>query len=145
VRILLDTNILLRYAVRTDPAHPQVRAASKRLVENGWELCIGTQNLVEFWVVATRPLNVNGFGLTPEQARQEIALLMAAYTVLRDPQDLLERWLDLCTRHAVSGRPAHDARLVALMLAHGITHLLTLNPADFARYAEITCLTPDSV
>jgi hypothetical protein len=35
--------------------------------------------------------------------------------------------------------------LVALMLAHGLTHLLTLNSADFARYAEITTVTPDDV
>jgi predicted nucleic acid-binding protein len=56
-----------------------------------------------------------------------------------------ERWLDLCSRYGVSGRSAHDARLVALMLAHGLTHLLTLNSADFARYAEITAVTPDDV
>jgi hypothetical protein len=39
----------------------------------------------------------------------------------------------------------HDVRLVALMLAHGVTHLLTLNGADFRRYSEITCLRPDAV
>ena len=37
---------------------------------------------------------------------------------------------------------SHDARLVALMKVHGITHVLTLNPIDFARYAEITAITP---
>jgi len=58
---------------------------------------------------------------------------------------VLERWLDLCSRYGVSGRPAHDTRLVALMLAQGLTHLLTLNSADFARYTEITSLTPDDV
>ncbi len=54
----------------------------------------------------------------------------------------LERWLDLCTRHAVRGRQAHDTRLVAVMLAHGITHLVTLNAGDFERYSEIKCLVP---
>ena len=28
------------------------------------------------------------------------------------------------------------------MLAHGVTHILTLNPGDFARYSEITTVTP---
>jgi len=38
-----------------------------------------------------------------------------------------------------------DTRLVALMVAHGITHLLTLNPTDFARYSEITAVTPQEI
>jgi hypothetical protein len=114
-------------------------------MDNDWELCVGAQNVFEFWVVATRPRNVNGLGLSPAQAEQEVRALLSGYTLLRDPPDLLERWLDLCSRYAVSGRPAHDARLVALMLAHGVTHLFTLNPADFARYAEIACLTTADV
>src|SRR5436190_2232870 len=115
------------------------------MVEAGQELCIGAQNLMEFWVVATRPVEVNGLGLSPLEARAAINDLLASYTVLRDPPDLLERWLELCTRYAVSGRPAHDARLVALMLAHGVTHVLTLNSSDFTRYVELTCLTPEQV
>jgi predicted nucleic acid-binding protein len=145
VRILLDTNISLRNAVQGDPLHAKVNAALARLIRAGWELCVGTQNLVEFWVVATRPTDVNGFGMTPQQAASEIVDLTTAHTLLRDPPDMLERWLELCTRYGVSGRPAHDARIVALMLAHGVTQLLTLNVADFRRYTEITCLTPDDV
>ncbi len=145
MRIFLDTNIILRNAIRTDPQHARVSASLQRLVRGGWELCIGVQNVVEFWVVATRPTNVNGLGLSPAQARQEVTAIMAAYTLLRDPPDLLERWLDLCSRYSVSGRTAHDARLVALTLAHGLTHFLTLNGADFARYSEITCPAGDDV
>jgi hypothetical protein len=80
-----------------------------------------------------------------QQVEQEVATLLATYSLLRDPLDLPERWLDLCSRYAVSGRQAHDARLVALMLGHGVTHILTLNGADSARYTEITVLGPDDV
>jgi predicted nucleic acid-binding protein len=145
VRIFLDTNVLLRNVVQSDPQYLQVNAALDRLVRGGWELCIGTQNVVEFWVVATRPVDVNGLGLTPEQTQQEVAVLMATYTILRDPPDILERWLDLCIRYSVSGRPTHDARIVALMLSDSVTHLLTLNTTDFIRYREITCVTPETV
>jgi hypothetical protein len=31
------------------------------------------------------------------------------------------------------------------MLAHGLTYLVTLNPGDFARYREITPITPMEV
>jgi len=30
------------------------------------------------------------------------------------------------------------------MLAHGVTHVLTPNEADFRRYTEITCMTPET-
>lgn len=145
MRVFLDTNIILRGAHQVDPQHLRVRGALTRLVAASSDLCIGLQNVAEFWVVATRPLEVNGFGMTPVQARQEVDVLLSTYTLLRDPPDLLERWLDLCTQHAVSGRPAHDARIVALMLSHTVTHLLTLNPADFSRYSEITSLSPEDV
>ena len=39
----------------------------------------------------------------------------------------------------------HDARLVALMQVHGITHILTLNRADFARYPGIVPIDPVSL
>jgi predicted nucleic acid-binding protein len=47
--------------------------------------------------------------------------------------------------YSVIGKPAHDARIVALMLAHGVTQLLTLNPSDFARYQGITTVTPQEI
>jgi hypothetical protein len=45
----------------------------------------------------------------------------------------------------VSGKKAHDARLVAAMLAHGLSRLLTFNVSDFARYPGITVLEPAQV
>ena len=36
----------------------------------------------------------------------------------------------------VRGKRIHDANLVATMLAHGIRVLVTLNPADFAPFAD---------
>jgi predicted nucleic acid-binding protein len=48
-----------------------------------------------------------------------------------------ENWLGLVRDYRVTGVQVHDARLVASMLAHGIQSLLTLNSADFERYAKI--------
>ena len=42
----------------------------------------------------------------------------------------------------VVGKSAHDARLVAAMEPHGLTHLLTFNLADFRRYSNIQLLDP---
>jgi predicted nucleic acid-binding protein len=48
-------------------------------------------------------------------------------------------------QHQVVGRAVHDAQLVASMVVHGITHILTLNVPDFARYAEVTPVHPQQV
>ena len=142
MKILLDTNIVQRNAVTADPQHELVRDALRNLVLSGYELCIGFQNMAEFYVVATRPANVNGLGLSPKEAMDEVDVMLGSYMLLPDTPDMLMRWIELCRRYSVSGRTAHDTRLVALMLAHNVTRLLTLNISDFARYTEIVCMSP---
>jgi predicted nucleic acid-binding protein len=44
--------------------------------------------------------------------------------------------------YGVSGVQVHDARLAAAMRVHGMTHILTFNPADFQRYPGITVVHP---
>ncbi len=108
-------------------------------------MCICPQNVVEFWVVATRPGDVNGLDLEQEQAAAEVAVLLETYVVLGEPEDGLARWLDLCRQYGVRGRAAHDARIAAVMLAHGIHHIVTFNTADFARYGELNVVDPSAV
>jgi len=58
--VLVDTSTLLR---TLQPLHPQLeaaRAAMKALTAQGRDLHIVPQNLVELWVVATRPVEQNG-------------------------------------------------------------------------------------
>lgn len=43
------------------------------------------------------------------------------------------------------GKKVHDARLVAAMITHQITHLLTFNIDDFKRFSEIVVVDPRSV
>ncbi len=97
-------------------------------------LVVAPQSLYEFWVVATRPQNVNGLELSIERALQEVTAIREAFTVLPDPPGLLDDWLDLCRTHGVSGKNAHDARLAAYARLCGIPTLVTLNARDFARY-----------
>ena len=62
---LIDTNILLRLSRRDEPAHTIVDAALGRLAGDGAVLHYTLQNIAEFWNVATRPADRNGFGQTP--------------------------------------------------------------------------------
>ena len=69
----------------------------------------------------------------------------ALFPLLLDPPTLFSEWEQLVTTHAVVGTNAHDARLVAVMLVHGVTHLLTFNTSDFTRFPGITVLDPVAV
>ena len=45
----------------------------------------------------------------------------------------------------VSGVQVHDARLAAVMKAHGIARIVTFNASDFDRFADIEALHPDEI
>jgi predicted nucleic acid-binding protein len=80
--ILLDTNVLLRM-LQPQSAHAQIAEhALAALRQKNEELQISSQNLVEFWAVATRPVSENGLGLTVEQAIAEMSALKQLFTLL---------------------------------------------------------------
>lgn len=143
MKVLLDTNVLLRQADQRAAESHAVSKLLTSLVENGDECCICSQNLVELWVVLTRPVEANGYGLEPAAARSTVDSLSGAFEFLPDPPNLPGVWLDLCTAHAVRGRQAYDARLAALVVATGIAGLVTLNPVDFKRFSSVKLLVPD--
>jgi predicted nucleic acid-binding protein len=142
INYLLDTNLLLRLSDKISPDRVLAEEAISKLLGNGDQLCITTQNLIEFWAVVTRPRNVNGFDWTTQQAEAEIKLLQNKFQWLPDPPDVLTPWLKLVSQHGIKGRRTHDARLAAVMLAHGVTHFLTFNTGDFASFSNITLVHP---
>lgn len=143
MNVLLDTNVLLRAAEPTSPDFRVVATdAVAALRTRGDAPTLVPQNFYEYWVVSTRPLANNGRGRTPAEVAAEFAFLKARFIVLGDTPAVFTEWEGLVTRHGVTGKPAHDARLVAVMTAHGISHLLTFNRPDFARYSRIVILDP---
>jgi hypothetical protein len=43
------------------------------------------------------------------------------------------------------GAKVHDTRLIAIMQAHGLNHLLTFNTTDFKRFENVVTLHPASL
>jgi predicted nucleic acid-binding protein len=142
MNVLLDTNIVSRIA---QPGHVQHRIAvdaTDALQLQGDVLCLVPQVLYEFWAVATRPSALNGLGLSVPAVASELIRLKSIFPLLADSLAVFSEWERLVTLHQVMGKNAHDARLVAAMVVHGITHLLTFNLQDFARYGGINALDP---
>ena len=142
---LLDTNILLRLSKSDSPEFPAIRAALKTLRSGGARLCYTAQNVIEFWNVSTRPIERNGHGLSIPEANEEVHRIEHAFQLLSERDAIYHEWRRLVLTHSVSGAQVHDARLVAAMHVHGITHLLTLNDRDFARYSGIRVVRPQDV
>src|SRR6266516_1154603 len=133
--VLADTNILLRLLAPADPQRAAVRQAVRVLRARGDTLVVSPQGAAEFWNVCTRPTTARGgFGLTVPETDRRLRLIERIFRVLGDSPAAYPIWRSLIVTHSVSGVQVHDARLVAFMQAHGITHILTFNGADFARY-----------
>jgi predicted nucleic acid-binding protein len=143
--IQIDTNILLRSAEPSHPTNTKSVEAVKTLLENDDRLSIVPQNLIEFWNVATRPVENNGFGWTPVKTDAQITRLESLFTVLPDSQAIYREWRKLVLEHSVKGKQVHDARIVAAMNVHRITTLLTFNTSDFERFRHITLIHPASM
>jgi predicted nucleic acid-binding protein len=145
LRIFIDTNLLLRAVNNDDPQVKIARRAIKALFRRGEKIVISPQVIYVFWVVATRPVGGNGLGFTTKGAVSAIKRWTNVMEIADDESGIRSIWFDLVQRYQVSGKPAHDARLVAAMIKHGIDRLLTFNDADFKRYAEITAESPLAV
>lgn len=124
---LVDTNILLRLAETNSPMNAIARRSVVTLKQQGLELHIAPQNIIEFWVVATRSISSNGLGLTVEDAIRETQRLKVLFTLLDDRLEMLSTWENLVQKYQVLGKQAHDDRLVAAVAIHEISHILTFN------------------
>ena len=142
---LVDTNILVRLSDADSPLCTVCNSAVQRLLGRGDNLHLCAQIAIEFWAVATRPTHVRSLGLSATDAEAALRNAEQWLSWLSEPSDIGARWRALVNKHGVLGKQAHDTRLVALMEAHSLKDLLTLNTADFARFEEINCLDPAGI
>ena len=140
--ILADTNILIRRVNRHDLQHKDARSALRHFSTLEYQVCIVPQNILEFWNVATRPLDKNGLGLMPRHVERIVARFEQLYQILPENPDVYPLWRNLVAKYSVSGLKAYDTRIVASAMVYGITKILTFNTADFRRYSEIEVLDP---
>jgi hypothetical protein len=102
---LIDTNVLLRLL---QPRHPQYSIAAAAVAEprkQRADLCVAPQNLVEFWVVATRPVVNNGLGMSPLMIAGELRALNGLFRLLEGKPGVAGAW----------------EMLVAVMLVYAVT------------------------
>jgi len=145
MRVLVDTNILLRSAQPNHPLCSEATRAVSKLIRQEHTVLFCSQNIAEFWNVATRPTDLNGLGFSHEEALQEVSNIERLLTLLPDIPAIYTAWKEVVREHRVQGVKVYDARLVATMSIYAVESILTFNTSDFKRYIKFAALHPSSV
>jgi len=95
--------------------------------------------------LVTRPQAVNGLGWSIGTAAEAIHGLREHFPLLTQTAETVDRWFELVARCQVAGKRAHDARLAALLLVHGVEQLLTFNTADFPSTWGVNAIHPQQL
>src|SRR6266436_10337665 len=139
---LVDSNILLRWVKPDHNDYPLVVSAIDVILRREDVLCYTSQNVGEFWSTCTRPLDRNGFALSPQETDQRAKFFEEKLRLLPDSLAVHAEWRKLLVTSGVSAVQVHDARLAAAMRVHGVKRILTFNERDFARYTDIEAIHP---
>ncbi len=134
---LVDSNLLLRGAQPSHPLFALTDAVVAKLRLRGERVYACPQNCTEFWAVATRPVSANGLGFSTAQAEIELAKIETLFPMLPNDARIYPEWRRLVTQAGVSGKPTHDARLMAVAVIYGVSNLLTFNGGDFTRFGSL--------
>ena len=137
---VVDTNVLVHSTAPTSPHHAQARAALSRLTSQG-PVAVTRQVLREYLAATTRPQSWSR-AYTLTEATTDTDAFAAGFTVLEDGPAVWAELMALTRRFDFGGKQVHDANIVATMLAHGETQLLTFNHADFRRFAGLIQVLP---
>jgi predicted nucleic acid-binding protein len=146
--VLVDTGVLLRAFVKADPQCAPIRTALLELRRQNEELVASFQNVAEFSNVSTRPASSRGgYGLPVKTVQARVAFIERLCRRLVEDDEAYQYWKHLVSKYNITGVAVHDARLAAIMLAHGIQRVLTVNDRDFRRFESegITVITPQDL
>ena len=132
---MLDTNVFLAATDETRAEHLDALALLNRWPDANTTLCVSGQILREYLAVATRPAGSNGLGLKSAEAAGNVRAIQDRTALLAEDARVTKRLLRLLDDTQFAGRQVHDANIVATMLVHGVSAVVTVNTGDFTRFA----------
>lgn len=132
---VVDTNVLIHASVTTSPNHHRAVTALAHLAARG-PVAVTRQILREFLSATTRP-QPWARAATLAEATRVVDGFIQRFAVLEDGPSVWDELMTLTRGFSFGGKQVHDANIVATMLAHGETRLLTFNDADFRRFGGL--------
>lgn len=142
---ILDTNVL----ISATASHRELHAVAQDVLHwstLGRQTYLSGQILREYLVVATRPAESNGLGLTCAEAVANASMFRSLMHYLEENDQVQRRLVELVQTHECRGVLIHDANVVATALTHAVPAIVTENQGDFLRFADLVEVVPlDSV
>ena len=144
--LFVDTNVLLAATDESRQLHSEALKLLAGNVSRDKRLAASGQVIREYLVVATRPIENNGLGLSAAEAEANVSEFSRRLELYDETEAVSKLLRQLATTHNLHGKRLHDANIVATMAVHGIRSLLTENGADFAPFNDITIVSiPDVI
>ena len=140
--ISVDTNVLV-YAHRQDsPFHAVAAARMAELAASPAPWALPWSCLHEFYSIVTHP-RVYDPPSSPDQAVDQIDAWLASPSAvsLTEGDTYWATLRDVLAGAKAAGPIAHDARIAALCLSHGIRELWTAD-RDFSRFPRLKAVNP---
>ena len=142
--LFVDTNVLLTATDESRLLHSEALKLLAGAASRDKRLATSGQVVREYLVVATRPIENNGLGLSAADAEVNVNEFLRGLELFDETEAVSMRLRQLATTHNLRGKRLHDANIVATMAVHGIHTLLTQNGTDFAPFNEIAIVAiPD--
>jgi predicted nucleic acid-binding protein len=137
----VDSNIIIYAELAQSQWHDVALRALADLEARPEPPCLSRQVLRESLAALTRPQE----GVEPlplADVLRRLRLYELGYQVSEDSAEVTRRLYELVEQVPVGGKQIHDANLVATMLVHGVTRLLTHNVEDFRRFEPFIEVLP---
>lgn len=140
--IAVDTNVLVHAHRADSPFHARAAAVVKGLAESRAAWGLPWPCVHELYAKVTHP-RLFSPPSTVAQALHQIDCWLASPSVslLGEALDHWPRLRDLLAEARVEGPMAHDARIAAICLSHGVDELLTAD-RDFGRFPALRTRNP---
>lgn len=136
-RFFIDTNVLLAASDQDRPTHADAVGFLESGLSGERRLFASGQVFREYLVVATRPLENNGFGLSPSDALSNLEAFGQCIQLLDESQAAARQLRQLVRRYSIRGKRIHDTNIVATMRENGLSYLKTYNQDDFSIFENI--------
>jgi predicted nucleic acid-binding protein len=139
--VFVDTNVLIYHQLSQSPWHSAARQKLQDLEKAGHPLWVSRQILREYLAAMSGP----GVLTTPVAMAtliSHVQSFQSQFLIAEDGSAVTSQLLTLLASVACAGKQVHDANIVATMLAHNISKLLTHNVADFTRFASWITVVP---
>ncbi len=139
-KVLVDTNVLLEATDEGRRLHHQALGLFQNASDSGVDLFLGTQILREYLVVATRPIENNGLGMTTDHALDNITRFQKRASLVAETLQSGELFLEWAGKYQIRGKKLHDLQILASATVAGMHALVTANERDYPQSTPLTII-----